>query len=253
MDQGRGRHPWPGNYNQPKSRTQGGRAGHNGTSSSSSSRCSTGYRVGSGRFPQSTGQSFRGQHSSRGAAHNSNNNEPRRPRQHPAKGLDLRQLGRLAEEKTEPAEINRYLGNAEGGLSSSLEDHQNDFEYLELVLLALGGFCQKNGATQFTEGFVSVVHVLQNHRVFSQVRTIIKNTSTSKTGERLKRLISAVYHLATEMIVMLPAFACNFLGEDFFTDILTLKETGSIQKMNIADAFDVLHRGAERLQVGIIV
>ena len=55
------------------------------------------------------------------------------------------------------------------------------------------------------------------------------------------------------MIVMLPAFACNFLGEDFFTDILTLKETGSIQKMNITDAFDVLHRGAERLQVGAIV
>ena len=229
--------PWRSGSNRQLG-TTAPRAGHNGSSSTTASI------RGAAAVHRGRGNSIsRGHLNSSRGGHNNNIQ--------PSKGLDLRQLIRLADDKAEPSEIIRFLGNAEGGLPSSLEEHQNDYNYVEHVLLALGNFCQKNGATQFREGFISVVQVLAspNHHIFSQVRTIIKNTLTSQTGDRLKRLINAVYNLATEMIVLIPAFACNCLGEDFFTDILTLKGTASIQKMNIAEAFDILQRGVELLQV----
>ena len=184
-------------------------------SSSSEAQGSVAYR-GRGRGSSSfnyVGQPFCGSYhnSSRGGHSNTNPN-----RHQSSKGLDLHQLTRLAEPNKEPSEIIRLFNNSEEGLNSVLLDNPNDFERLELILLALGGFCKENGATQFSGGFVSIVHVLAKHRVFSQVTGIIIQISvsprlSSEKEDRLRRLISAVYHLATEMIVMVPAFACNFL------------------------------------------
>jgi hypothetical protein len=167
--------------------------------------------------------------------------------------LDLHLLLTLSAENIEPAEIIRHLGSAEI-LNLALAEHQNDFDYLELILLALGNFCKKNGPTQFYSEFGTIVLVLVKHRVLSQVTAIIVQTSMSREmtlqkEDRLKRLICAVYYLASEMIVMLPAVACNFLGEDFFTDIISLKEMPSIQKLNITATFDILLSGVERLKV----
>ena len=175
----------------------------------------------------------------------------------PTKGsFDSRLLLTLSNENTEPSEIIRHLGN-EGSFNLALVEHQNDFDYLELILLALGNFCKKNGPTQFHSEFCPTVLVLFKHRVLSQVTAIIIQTSISREmtlqkGDRLKRLIGAVYHLASDIIVMLPSVACNFLGEDFFTNILSLKEMPSIQKLNISDAFDILLPAVERLKVKLL-
>ncbi len=167
--------------------------------------------------------------------------------------LDLHLLLTLSAENIEPAEIIRHLGSAEV-LNLALAEHQNDFDYLELILLALGNFCKKNGPTQFYSEFDTIVLVLVKPRILSQVTAIVVQTSMSREmtlqkEDRLKRLICAVYHLASEMIVMLPAVACNFLGEDFFTDIISLKEMPSIQKLNITATFDTLLPGVECLKV----
>ena len=175
----------------------------------------------------------------------------------PTKGsLDSRLLLTLSNENTEPSEIIRHLGN-EGSFNLALVEHLNDFDYLELILLALGNFCKKNGPTQFHSEFCPIVLLLFKHRVLSQVTAIIIQTSISREmtlqkGDRLKRLIRAVYHLASDIIVMLPSVACNFLGEDFFTNILSLKEMPSIQKLNISDAFDILLPAVERLKVKLL-
>ena len=64
--------------------------------------------------------------------------------------LNFTELLKLADEKTQPDEIARRLGN-NLQLTQLLQDHQLETDYLELVLVIIGSFCRMNGVTQFNE------------------------------------------------------------------------------------------------------
>jgi hypothetical protein len=129
---------------------------------------------------------------------------------------------------------------------------------LELVIVAIGGFCKNNGTSQFSESFVSVVKILAAQNIFKHIISIIVNipishaTNLPMKEERLKRLTTAVFHLATEILVLMPAFSCQCLGQHFFIDIISMKNMPSIQNLNVADAFDVFEAGIQQLQVKLM-
>ena len=178
--------------------------------------------------------------------------------------LDLFGLQKLAEDSTEPADVIRKFNSRDNGLGALLDYHKADFDCLEFVFVALGNFCRKNGPTQFTEGFVEIVRVLGERQVFQQVASVVMHLPNSrcliprakisaKKSERLKQLITGVYHLSVETLVLMPSFACTFLGRNFYQDLLILKEMTSIKALDLEqNVFDVLLEGVPRLEVGIL-
>jgi hypothetical protein len=171
--------------------------------------------------------------------------------------LDFQYLVRLAGDNVEPSEVIRCLGDPENDLGKQLEENLVNVEYLELIIVALGLFCKKNGTSQFSESFVAVVKILAAQNIFPHITTMIINIPISRAAnlpakeERLKRLITAVFHLATEILVMMPALACQCLGQHFFTDIISLKAMPTIKNLSTADAFDIFEDGIQQLQVSI--
>ena len=169
--------------------------------------------------------------------------------------MDLQNLLKLTNETTEPSEIIRSL---EDDLASHLKKNSSNADYLELLLIALGVFCKKNGTSQFTDSFVNVVKILAAQQFFSQITFIVISIPKSRATnfppkeERLKSLITSISYLSTEMLVKMPAFACNYLGENFFIDIISLKDMPSIKSLNIADVFNVLDNGSQLLQVNFV-
>ena len=171
--------------------------------------------------------------------------------------LNFEILVKLASDKIEPSEIIRCLGNPENDLASFLEENWRNVEYLELIIVALGEFCKKDGVSQFTESFVNIVKMLAQQKIFAQITSIIINIPTSCASNlptrqtRLKRLINAIYHIATEILVMMPASGCEFLGQNFFTDLLSLEMMPSIKNLNVPDAFNILQEGIPLLEVSL--
>lgn len=47
----------------------------------------------------------------------------------------------------------------------------------------------------------------------------------------------------------MPALACNCLGENFFADLMSLKDTPSIRALNSSNVFDELQETSTRLKV----
>ena len=174
--------------------------------------------------------------------------------------LDFIGLQKLAEDSTEPAVVVRRFNSEEYGLGALLDEHKTDLDYLEFIFVVLGNFCRKNGSTQFTEGFVEIVRTLGEREIFQQIASVVMHlpnsrakTSTTKT-ERLKLLISGLYHLSVETLVLMPSFACTFLGRNFYQDLLILKDMPSIKALNLKEPiFDVLLEGVPRLEVSILL
>ncbi len=169
--------------------------------------------------------------------------------------LNFEILVKLANDNVEPSEIIRCFLNPENDLPSFVMENLGNAEYLELILVALGRFCEKNGTAQFTESFVSVVKILADKKVFAQIVPVIINVPISRTTNmqtkeaRLKRLTTAIFHLATEILVMMPAFGCHCLGQNFFADLISLKFMPSVQNLNASDAFAVFENGIPLLEV----
>ena len=172
--------------------------------------------------------------------------------------LDLFGLQKLAEDSTERADVMRKFNARDYGLGAFLDDHKADFDCLEFVFVVLGNFCCKNGPTQFTDGFFEIVQILRERQVFEQVASVVMHLPNSRAkisttkSERLKQLITGVYHLSIETLVLMPSFACTFLGRNFYQDLLFLKDMPSIKTLNLEEAvFHVLLEGVPRLEVSI--
>jgi len=74
-------------------------------------------------------------------------------------------LRKFAGENVEPSDIVKKFTEEETGLKQFLKENSNKLDYcdsIELVLLVLGGFCQKNGVTEFGHGFIRIVKVCVN-------------------------------------------------------------------------------------------
>jgi hypothetical protein len=100
------------------------------------------------------------------------------------------------------------------------------------------------------------VKILAAQNVFPHVTSIIINIPISRAvnpgkEERLKRLTAAVFYLTTEILVMMPNLGCQCLGQNFFVDIISLKDMPSIKNLNANDAFDIFEEGIIQLQVSI--
>lgn len=204
-----------------------------------------------------TNQPFRGTSRGRGFGLNLSQHPRQTPRQANHRRLDFQYLVKLASENVEPSVVIRCLGDPENDLAQHLKENLGNFDYLELVIVALGVFCKKNGTSQFSESFVSVVRILEAQNIFQHISSIIINIPVSRVAnlsvakeERLKRLTTAVFHLATEMLVMMPAFSCQCLGQHFFTNIIALQAMPSIKALNVVDAFNVFEAGGiQQLEV----
>lgn len=162
----------------------------------------------------------------------------------------------LCQDGTQPSEVVRKLGDAEHGLSALLDSAHGRPEYLELVLVILGRFCEKNGQVQFTEGFVGMIQTLAEKNVFQQVVSVAMQIPCSfiqglpPQSHRMAALVTSVYYLACEMLVLMPAYGCTYLGEHFFTNLLLLKDMPAIKLLNVPhDVFELLHQANSRLEV----
>jgi hypothetical protein len=204
-----------------------------------------------------TNQPFRGTSRGRGNGLNLSQHPRQAPRQANHRRLDFQYLVKLASENVEPSVVIRCLGDPENDFAQHLKENLGNFDYLEHVIVALGGFCKKNGTSQFSESFVSVVRILEAQNIFQHISSIIINIPVSRVAnlpvakeERLKRLTTAVFHLATEMLVMMPAFSCQCLGQHFLTNIIALQAMPSIKALNVVDAFNVFEAGGiQQLEV----
>ena len=103
-----------------------------------------------------------------------------------------------------------------------------------------------------------MIKVLGDQRVFQQIPHIMMQLGTSRCqnlpgkAERMRRLVSSVYHLSVETLVLMPAFGCNVLGRDFYDDLLAVKNFPSVRSLQLPDsAFDLLLEGIPRLQINI--
>ena len=68
-------------------------------------------------------------------------------------------LKKFSEETADPSDIVKKFTEEETGLKDFLKENLNNFDYIELVLLVIGGFCSKNGVTEFGNGFIKIVQV----------------------------------------------------------------------------------------------
>lgn len=168
-------------------------------------------------------------------------------------GLDISNLLRLADEYAKPAETIHAIIE---GLDELLQNHTHNYQYLELLLVALGNFCKSNGCTQFTDGFVVVIQSLSNKKIFAAVPSIFLNIPTTRCPankfsekERIERFLQAVFHVTTELLVIMPSFGSHFLGQNFFIDLMAMKHFPSIRDLKVEHLFSVLEPANALLQV----
>ena len=168
-------------------------------------------------------------------------------------------LMKLAGETTDLPTIVQKLGQSDGGLRKLIEDHSSDSDILELVLVVIGNFCKENGAALFANAFITMMQTLGEKDIFRQISSVImripnsRSTNLPSKNERLKKLLTSVYYLTSELIVMMPAFACNFLGEDFFVELKSLENIYSVKALNVGSSFEILEEGIVRLKVGKVL
>lgn len=165
----------------------------------------------------------------------------------------------MMDDDMEPQHIVKRFTEEQYGLSHFLEQNQANWEIIELVIAVTGRFCEKGGVKLFHNAFIKIVQTLAEKKVFQNIEAVIfsipksRATNLGSVRERLKRLIENIGHLTTEMLSVMPALACNHLGEKFFEDISALKNVSSIRDNITPDVFDALQEGSVRLRVCILV
>jgi hypothetical protein len=159
-------------------------------------------------------------------------------------------------EDAEPETIAHKFTETNTGLKQFLEHNSASWEAIELVLVVIGNFCEKNGTVLFQHAFIKIVHILADERVFSHLTSVILNIPKSRCtnlglkNDRFSQLIKSLTYLTTEMLTVMPALTCDYLGEKFFEDTYALKNIPSIRDMNVDDVFNLFHqKGADRLKV----
>ena len=86
----------------------------------------------------------------------------------------------------------------------------------------------------------------------SLIHQVISTNVRSNLGskeERLQQLIESISSITTEMLVLMPALACNCLGENFFGDIIIFRDSPSMRALNNSKVFDQLQETAARFKV----
>ena len=166
---------------------------------------------------------------------------------------------KMMEEDTQPLIVVQRFTDENTGLKQFLEKNSSNSDAIELILAVLGQFCKKHGVTLFHNPFIKIVQLL-GEKTFLNLNSLILNIPKSRannmgtTEERLKRLVQSISYVTTEMLTVMPALACDFLGEQFFVDICALKNMPSISRIcqtSTCDAFSTLEEGADRLKVGL--
>ena len=92
----------------------------------------------------------------RGAAQRSPG-EPERTHQHFP--ITPNQLKRFTGENVDLSDIVKKFTEEDTGLKKFLEENLTNINCIELVLLAVGNFCNKNGVAEFRNGFIRIVKV----------------------------------------------------------------------------------------------
>jgi len=130
------------------------------------------------------------------------------------------------------------------GLHNMLLDNPTNWDFIELVLVSLGRFCQQNGNSSFPNAFTKIIHILIEHGVFQKVSSVVLQIALSRVTNlgtresRLNQLVESISFLATEMLVKNPSLACDALGENFFGDISIMKDAPSIRALGQTIMFD---------------
>lgn len=169
--------------------------------------------------------------------------------------LTLENLIKLIDDRVEPSEIFRSIIDPDNVLTNNLKENLNNFDYLETVLVVIGRFCAKNGASLFADGFVTVVKTLADQNVFAQSSSIIIHIPMSSSSvlpskeQRLKRLTSAICSIVTEVLVVMPSFGCGCFGRNFLSDILYLEAIPSVKMLNLSGVFDEVEDCIHLLEV----
>jgi hypothetical protein len=165
----------------------------------------------------------------------------------------------LIEENAQPEIIAKKFAETDTGLKQFLENNSANWDAVELVLVVIGHFCEKKGVVLFHNTFIKIVQMLAEENVFSNLNSVILNIPKSRCNvgpknERFRKLIKSLTYLTTEMLTVMPALTCDYLGDKFVEDICALKNIPSIRDTNVDEVFSTFHKeGAERLKVSISV
>ena len=173
----------------------------------------------------------------------------------PRRGLQFNTLLELSKETTTPIEVVEKIGASGGRLKELIEDNQTNVDVLELVLVMIGHFCKNNGRTLFSSAFANMVQILGEGNMFAQIFHIVMQIPRSRSKnlpsaeDRINALLTSVNHLTLDILIMMPAFACNALGEDFFLTMKSLKDVHPLNNMNLDFSFQSFDEGNRRLKV----
>jgi hypothetical protein len=170
--------------------------------------------------------------------------------------LNFNGVKKMMEENTEPHIVVKKFAKETTGLEEFLKSNSTNWEVTELILAVLGNFCLNKGVMLFHNAFIKFVQILAVNSVFANLETVVlhipkaRSTNLGSKEERLTRLIKSISYLTTEMLTVMPALTCDYLGERFFEDVCALKALPSIRDLNVSNAFDALEKeGADRLKV----
>lgn len=195
-------------------------------------------------------------------SHNKNQASPQntgmgsRFREYPV--LNFTILTKLADPTAEAFEIARKL-TEKNALADFLESHKMNLDYLELVVIALGQFCEKNGPTLFYSSFIKIVSVLGAKGIFAKMPSVIlelprsRATNLGSKNERLNRIVKSIARLTTEMLTVMPAFSCDVLGKDFIEDVHAMVNVPSVRSLDTTNIFSILLDVKGRLQVVFLI
>lgn len=172
--------------------------------------------------------------------------------------LNFSVVQKMMTENTEPHIIVQKFTDENAGLGQFLQNNSANWEVTELILAVIGNFCLKKGVMLFHNAFINIVQILAENSVFVNLESVIlyipksRSTNLGSKEERLNRLINSISYLTTEMLTVMPALTCDYLGERFFEDVCALKTVPSVRDSNVSDVFKALEKeGADRLKVCI--
>ena len=152
--------------------------------------------------------------------------------------------------------VNKF-GESNLRLKKLIEDNLSNLDVLELILVIIGNFCSRNGTELFSNFFIEMIQVLGEKKILqsSKIFEIVLHIPTSKSfnigakEDRLRNLLTSVYHLTTEVVVMMPTYACNLLGENFFLDMKSLGNVPSMKVLKADSSFEMFDEGIQRFKV----
>ena len=157
--------------------------------------------------------------------------------------LNFTILSKLANPDAEASDIARKF-TEKNAFAEFIDSASPDC--LELVIVALGQFCEKNGPTIFHNAFIKIVTALGEKNIFAQIPNLIMQLPRSRAAnlgskeDRLARLITSIARLITEMLTVAPAFSCNVLGKDFAEDVYAMSNIPSVRNLTTSNIFDAL-------------